>query len=85
MHCGQTSVCGGPASGRDYPSYNGPIPREKFIERCLVCGDGDVAFHIILGEGKTKFGLCKGHRKVFDHVGAHEGAISHPVVLVAVR
>jgi hypothetical protein len=84
MSCGKTE-CGGPGVGRDYPSYNGPIPRERFSERCLVCGAANVAFHIVLGAGKTKFGLCQKHRKVFDHVGAAEGMIKHPVTLIAVR
>lgn len=83
MRCGQVE-CGGPGVGRDFPLYEGPIPREKFIERCLVCGEGKVEFHIVLGEGKTKFALCKKHRKVFEHVGAAEGQIKHPVKLIAV-
>jgi hypothetical protein len=82
-HCGKTE-CGGPGSGRDFPLYEGPIPREKFAERCLICGDGKVKFLIALGVDKTKFGLCKKHRTVFDHVGAREGEIKLPVTLIAV-
>ena len=83
MQCSKTE-CGGPGMGRDFPSYDGPIPREKFVERCLVCGTGKVVFHIVLGEGQTKYALCKKHRKVFEHVGAKEGRIKHPVRLIAV-
>jgi len=83
MHCGKTE-CGGPGSGRDFPLYEGPIPKERFVERCLICGDGDVKFQVVLGEGKTKFGLCRKHRKVFDHVGEAPGQIKHPVTLIAV-
>ena len=81
-HCGQD--CGGPGVGRDFPCYDGPVPREKFVERCLVCGSGKIEFHIVLGEGKTKFSLCKKHRRVFDHVGANEGEIKHPVKLIVI-
>jgi len=82
MRCGK-SECGGPAVGRDFPDYDGPIPREKFIERCLVCGDNAIKFHIIVGEGKTNFALCKRHRGVYAHVGAPKGKVHHPVTLVA--
>jgi hypothetical protein len=83
MHCNK-SDCGGPASGRDFPCYEGPIPREKFVERCLICGTGETAFHIVLGEGKTKFALCMKHRKIFNHVGTTEGSVQLPVRLIAV-
>ena len=84
MRCGQTE-CGGPGVGRDFPSYDGPIPREKFVERCLVCGGGPVLYHIVpSATDGTRFGLCKKHRKVFNHVGAPEGKIKHPVRLVTV-
>lgn len=83
MHCGQTE-CGGPGVGKDFPFYDGPIPREKFINRCLVCGGSKVEFHIILGVDKTKFALCKKHRKVFKHVGAGAGKVKHLVTLIAI-
>lgn len=82
MHCGQTE-CGGPSAGRDFPNYDGPIPRRRFVERCLICGSGEIAFLIVLSEGKTKFSLCKRHKKVFEYVGAAEGKINRPVKLVA--
>ena len=83
MRCGKTE-CGGPGVGRDFPSYDGPIPRENFIERCLVCGGAEVRVHVIIGEGKTKFALCKKHHQVFKHVGAAEGKLKHPVKLIAI-
>lgn len=83
MRCGQTE-CGGPGSGKDFPLYDGPIPRAKFVERCLVCGTGDVKFHIVMGTDQAKYALCKKHRKVFEHVGAPEGRVKHPVALIAI-
>jgi len=83
MNCGKEE-CGGPGIGRDFPSYAGDIPREKFAERCLVCGGNCIEFHIVLGEGKTKFSLCRKHRKVFAYVGAAKGKVKHPVKLIAI-
>ena len=83
MHCGKTE-CGGPGVGRDFPSYDGPVPRETFIERCLICGGANVEFHIVMEADKTRFALCKKHRKVFAHVGAAEGRLKHPVMLIAI-
>ena len=83
MYCGKTE-CGGPGSGNDFPLYDGPIPREKFAERCLICGNGEVQFNIVLGEGKTKYSLCAKHRQVFEYVGEAPGQIKHPVTLIAV-
>jgi hypothetical protein len=68
----------------DFPCYDGPIPKEKFVERCLICGSDRVEFHIVLGEGKTKLSLCKKHRDVFTYVGAAEGKVKHPVTLIAI-
>jgi len=84
MVCGQ-ATCGGPGVGRDFPNYDGPIPRDRLVERCLVCGEGNIAYHIVMSDSLTKFSLCKQHRKVFDHTGAPEGQIKHPVRLIAVR
>lgn len=79
--CGK-SACGGPGAGRDFPLYDGPIPRDKFADRCLVCGDGNVEF-LIVGLN-TKFGLCRRHRKVFEHVGQGDpDKMKHPVNLIA--
>ena len=83
MRCGKPN-CGGPGVGRDFPDYDGPIPRERFVERCLVCGGENIEFHIALGGDKTKFALCKKHRKVFAYVGAAEGKLKHHVKLIAV-
>jgi hypothetical protein len=83
MHCAQPE-CGGPGVGRDFPIYDGPIPRSKFIERCLVCGGDRIEFHIVMGEDKTKFALCKKHRNTYSHVGAPEGKLRHPVKLIAI-
>lgn len=79
--CGKTE-CGGPGAGRDFPTYDGPIPREKFVERCLICGSGKTEF-IIVGLD-TKFALCRRHRKVYEYVGqSSPDKIKHPVRLIA--
>ena len=80
MRCGKTE-CGGPTRGRDFPSYDGPIPRDKFADRCLICGAGSVQF-LIVGL-PTKFALCKNHRDVFSHITANPGEINYPVRIVA--
>ena len=54
------------------------------VYRCLVCGADEVAFYVVLDQGKTRFSLCKRHRKVYDHVGVPEGHIKHPVKLIAI-
>lgn len=80
MVCGKTE-CGGPSAGRDFPSYDGPIPREKLVDRCLVCGSAEPKF-LIVGLD-TKFALCKKHRKTYDHVGNQEpDSIRLPVLVV---
>ena len=80
--CGQ-DACGGPASGLDFPSYDGPIPRENWVERCLICGDGNAGY-LIVGL-PTKLSLCRKHRKVYQHVGARSpGDLKHPVTVLAI-
>ena len=81
--CGKTE-CGGPGMGRDFPLYEGPIPREKLVERCLVCGSNEIAYHVVMGGDKTKFSLCKKHRKVYDQVGAAPGRLKLPVKTIAI-
>lgn len=78
-HCGQD--CGGPPSGRDFPAYNGDIPRELFIERCLICGKGGPSFIITTGANMTRFGLCEEHKDVFDHVIAQDGPARKVTIL----
>ncbi len=81
-HCKQQE-CGGPTLGRDFPSYDGPIPRDKFVERCLVCGHGNPGFRIV--GLATKFSLCRKHRKVYDHIGTPSpDQLKHPVTVIAV-
>lgn len=80
-HCGK-SECGGPGVGLDFPLYDGPIPRDKFVERCLICGSGEVKYHIAATTDQDKFSLCRKHRKVYNHVGAAEGKLKHPITLI---
>jgi hypothetical protein len=79
--CGKQETCGGPPSGRDFPDYDGPVTRSNFATRCLICGHGEITTHALVG--KTKFGLCTVHRRVFVHVGRDPGQLVHPVVTVA--
>ena len=82
MHCGKTE-CGGPGSGRDFPSYSGPIPRDKFVERCLVCGGSDIGYMIV--GLPTKFGLCEKHKNVFHYVGQGDpDKLKLPVSVIAI-
>jgi len=73
--CGQTT-CGGPASGRAFPDYNGPIPRANFAAACLVCFRPDPTHLVVVGD--DKFGLCDEHYHIFDHVENQNG-FTHPV------
>jgi len=68
MFCGKTT-CGGPGVNRDFPDYDGPIPRDAFSSRCLVCGNAPNSLIIGL---ETKFSLCKKHASVFNHVGHND-------------
>ena len=61
--CGM-QTWGGPLLGRDFPDYNGLIPRERFVDRCLVCGSDKPRFGII--GLPTKFSLCAKHKKLFS-------------------
>ena len=80
--CGKPK-CGGPGQGRDFPDYAGPIPREKFVERCLVCGGANVKYLIVGLE--TKFALCKKHRYVYTHIGQPDpDKIKHPVLVIEI-
>ena len=81
-NCGQ-QTCGGPTLGRDFPDYDGPIPREKLVERCLVCGARNTEFRIAGLD--TKLSLCRKHKKVYDYIGTPlPDQIKHPVVVLAV-
>jgi len=80
MFCGR-STCGGPGAGRDFPDYDGPIPREKFAERCLVCGAANPKF-VIAGLA-TSFRLCSKHKTVFKFVGNQEGSLVRSVTIIA--
>lgn len=75
--------CGGPAKGLDFPSYNGLIPKDAFVQRCLVCGSPP-AFLIMMGEDKARFSLCEEHEKIYDSVEAAPGKIVHPVKVIAI-
>lgn len=80
MFCGKDE-CGGPASGRDFPLYNGPIPRENFADRCLICGSGEL--YCLIVNLKTKFALCKKHRRVYQHIESQSG-LRLPVTTITI-
>ena len=80
-YCGK-SECGGPGAGKDFPDYAGPIPRERFVDCCLVCGSNKPCY-LIIGL-PTKFALCKKHRKVYDYVGhASPDQLKYPIRIIA--
>ena len=64
--CGKTE-CGGPVVGRDFPDYQGQIAREKFSEICLLCGDSNIRYKVVVG-GKPRFALCEQHKSAFSGV-----------------
>jgi len=80
-HCGRMQTCGGPLAGRDFPDYDGPIPKEKFVEVCLICGNPKAPY-LIVGL-TTKFALCAAHQSIYDKIPASEGVIARPVNTLA--
>ena len=76
--CGKTASCGGPIFGRNYPDYLGPLPRQAFEKVCLICGDGNVEFHAVVGQ--SRFGLCFEHRKRFDAMHAVTGPYAKQII-----
>lgn len=66
-NCGRTE-CGGPVLGRDFPTYTGQIPRNKFSTICLMCGDTKLSCLIVVPGIEQKFGFCHTHAKTFDNV-----------------
>ena len=82
-NCGKQE-CGGPTLGRDFPTYDGPIPRDKFVERCLLCGTGEPGWRIVGLD--TKFSLCRKHRQAYDHIDTPTpDQLKHPVMVIAVE
>lgn len=57
--CGM--VCGGPPSGRDFPVYEGPVPRDRLVAICFVCGDESEAA-VSVGGG-APLGACGRHAR----------------------
>lgn len=64
--CGVQS-CGGPMhkdGPRDFPDYNGPIPKSKKATICMKCGHSEIVRQIVIN-GK-RLGLCANHKGLFD-------------------
>lgn len=54
MSCGRRE-CGGPAQGRAFPSYKGPM-KERLSTMCFICGK-DASAGIWIGDGII--GVCQ--------------------------
>ena len=68
--------------GRTFPDYAGPIEREWFASRCLVCGRSEIGYQIIIPDEPTRFGLCSEHFTVFD---AHQPVSDRGLPLFTVQ
>ena len=89
-HCGKVN-CGGPVYNRDFPDYNGAIPRDDFKKACLVCANQNIS-HFIIINGKKTFALCKDHvnmmdeaidRHTLNNVSAKGAVVSKPLIVPA--
>jgi hypothetical protein len=74
--CGKALTCGGPIFGRSYPDYEGPFKPDDYEKFCLRCGSDRVDYHAY--GGVRRFGLCFGHRGVFNGVAGP--GVRRPVV-----
>ena len=52
-------TCGGPFSGRSFPSYSGPLTRTTLATRCFRCGDE--ASEAIVAKDGGYVGVCEKH------------------------
>lgn len=74
--------CSGPLKVDTFPKYDGLIPRERFDEICLLCGDPDITLQVIV-KGKHEFSLCHNDRKALEVLIGKDIAVSP--ILVPVR
>lgn len=76
--CDRKDTCGGPMTGRDFPEYHGVLSRERFQERCLVCGEGKLSHSMLVGN--TRFGLCVAHVAIFRTLKSPTGHITDRII-----
>lgn len=71
--CGKAQ-CGGPIVGRDFPDYKGQIPRNKFSQICLMCGNSKLYCHVVVPGKEQRFGLC------LEHKDCLSGVVTNPEI-----
>jgi hypothetical protein len=76
--CDRKDTCGGPMVGRDFPDYEGVLNRDRFQERCLVCGGGALSHSMLIGT--TRFGLCAEHVSIFQTLKSPTGHITDRII-----
>jgi len=78
--------CGGPLSGRSFPSYDGPLPDGDWAHFCFLSGQSNdlVGVHVV-GAGR-RLAIAKDDQGIFDNCTRKSGAIdcivSTPVILI---
>lgn len=78
-NCDKT-LCGGPITNNDFPDYKGVIPRERFRDICLLCGD-PAPYLGIYTHGEHKFSLCYKDRKAIQVFPSITGVTYKPIVV----
>jgi len=48
-----------------FPEYQGVIPREHFIEICLICGNPEPRTGVVI-RGRHAFSLCQTHHQALE-------------------
>jgi hypothetical protein len=66
--CGPYADCGGPARGRSFPQYRGPLGSD--LERwCFVCGaDATLGCELGAGADRGRVGCCASHERLLRQV-----------------
>ena len=79
--CHESSIkeCGGPFAAKDFPEYQGVIPREKFKDICLICGSPNEITRAIYVQGSHVFSLCHRDRKAIEVLPSLNVTI-HPII-----
>jgi len=82
--CKQTA-CGGPMSGRTFPSYEGPLPDGDWEHLCFVCASPSVSHGVKIadGTGTRTLAVCDEHvRFVDERAPASRFVVEKPVLLI---
>jgi hypothetical protein len=72
-------TCGGPLKGLSFPTYNGPIPRDRFKDICLLCGSPEDLKRAIYVQGQHIFSLCHKDRNAIEVLPSLNVTI-HPII-----